>query len=234
MPLAAKYRRDRGYPHAILVDECHYFLDDETEGSMLDPDLESYILVTYQPSMLPEKIVERAEVLVATRITDAREVAAISRFKAPDCPDDWGEILANLKRTEAVLLPPTEEAEGKPVRFSVVPRLTMHVRHRNKYFDTRLHDEQAFVYTHNGGAVGKPVFSLHGLAESVRNQRADIISGHLYRHDFSHWIFAIFGDHDLAMSVEQLERSHAGAHDLSSFADQLADAIEERYRQGSE
>ncbi len=232
LPLAAKYRRDRGYPHSILIDECHYFLNSEIEGDMLDPELGSYILVTYQPSMLPAEVIEKAEVLIATRITEPKEVDAISGFRDQNLSDDWYDILANLKRTEAVLLPPTEEACGKPTRFSVVPRLTIHVRHRNKYFENRLHDDQAFVYTRHGTVVGEPVTALNELAESVNKQRADVINGHLARHDFSHWIFAIFGDHDLAMKVERLERVHVGGHDVSAFAEGLSQIIEQRYRQG--
>lgn len=232
LPLAAKYRRDRGYPHSILIDECHYFLNSEIEGDMLDPELGSYILVTYQPSMLPANVVEKAEVLMATRMTDKKEVDAISGFREQDSPEDWYDILANLQRTQAVLLPPTEEAQGRPIRFSVVPRLTMHVRHRNKYFENRLSDDQAFLYTRHGAVVGEPVSALYELAESVKKQESEVINDHLERHDFSHWIFAIFGDHDLAMKVERLERAHAGEDDVLPFAEGLAELIECRYRHG--
>lgn len=233
LPLAAKYRRKRGYPHAILIDECHYFINDEicTEGTMLDPELGSYILVTYRPSILPAKVIKSAEVLVATRITDSQEVDAISGGKDPESTDNWYEILANLETTAAVLLPPTEEADGRPQHFSVVPRLTMHVRHRHKYFENRLRSDQAFVYTKQGSPVGLPVFTLHDLAESVTTIDKDVVSGHLERHDFSHWILGVFDDRDLAMEIEGLEREHSGRPDLSDFAEQFSAAIEQRYKQ---
>lgn len=50
------------------------------------------------------------------------------------------------------------------------------------------------------------------------------------RHDFSHWIFAIFGDHDLAMKVERIERTHIGEINVSDFAETLSEEIEQRYR----
>jgi len=231
LPLAARYRRDRGHPHAVLIDECHYFLKGEIEGDMLDPELGSYILVSYRPSQLKPEIVDSAEVLMATRITSSAEVDAISRGRDPGSGDDWYEMLAGLETTEAVLLPPTEEACGAVRRFTVAPRLTVHVRHRSKYLENRLRPDQAFVYTRHGCAVGKPVLTLLELAQSVTQTAGDVVSGHLERRDFSHWIINVFNDHELAMETQTLERQYDGNRDPEGFAGKLSAFIEQRYRQ---
>ena len=234
LPIAAKYRRERGYPHAILIDECHYFLEDEIEEDMLDREFGSYILVTYRPSLLQAKVITGAEVLVATRSTDSREVEAISGGKEADSVDDWYAMLANLETTEAVLLPPTEEAEGRPRRFSVAPRLTRHVRHRHKYFENRLGSDQAFVYTRDGMPVGEPVHCLHSLIKSAIHMDDGIILGHLKRHDFSRWIESVFNDSELALSVRILEKKYETGGAASAFTAQMFETIQQKYHNTSE
>ena len=55
----------------------------------------------------------------------------------------WGKpadtaMLASLSVSEAVLLPPSDEARGEVVRFKVAARLTAHVRHDGTCLEVRL------------------------------------------------------------------------------------------------
>jgi hypothetical protein len=56
-----------GYPHQILLDECHYFLDQPRNEALLDLVMDSYTLVTHRPSHLTPNVLKSAQVLVATR-----------------------------------------------------------------------------------------------------------------------------------------------------------------------
>jgi hypothetical protein len=230
LPLVAQYRRRRGYPHRIFLDECHYFLNWPNVERVLDPELGSYTLVTYRPSQLPENLMRSMDILAATRLSERKEVDALRRLVGADASQgDWYEPLANLAITEAALLPPTEEARGELRRFHVAPRLTQHVRHRTKYYDVPVAAGNAFVFTDNGRPFGEPAATLRELAGSVQRLALNVIEGHVRRHDFSTWISNMFGDKALANTVRELESQHRANGTVETFRNELAAAIGGRY-----
>ena len=98
LPLVAKYRRRRGYPHRILLDECHYFLNRPDQEQLLDPELDSYTLVTYRPSQLAQNIIRSVDVIIVTRLTERAEVDSLHQLASADMAQrDWYEPLANLE-----------------------------------------------------------------------------------------------------------------------------------------
>lgn len=234
LPLVAGHRRERGFPHRILLDECHYFLDHSHGKHLLDSQLDSYTLVTYRPSLLPKSVLKLVDVVVVTRLAEQQEVDAL-RDILDDTEDasidsyDWYEQLANLGITEAALLPPTEEAEGNLRRFVVAPRLTTHVRHRTKYFDIPVPTESKFVFTDNGQAVGETAATLRELSSAAKRVAPNVLANHNQHHDFSRWITSLFCDHDLANDVRQLESKHKHNGNPGDFASLLSEIIERRY-----
>lgn len=229
LPFARHYRSSMGYPHSILLDECHYFLLDSPGENTLDHEANSYILVTYQPSKLPRNVLESLGTIVATRCTEKEEIDAIKSVASPGSPENWYGLLANLDISQAVLLPPTEEAKGHPRKFTIVPRLTSHVRHRTKYFERRLHHDQVFVYTDNGTALGEYATTLNELPESAKRVKENVIQEHLQRHDFSRWIMNVFDDHYLADEICQIETKHIQSKTPSLFCQELSTIIQKRY-----
>jgi hydroxymethylpyrimidine pyrophosphatase-like HAD family hydrolase len=234
LPLVADHRRERGFPHRILLDECHYFLAGSHDRQLLDSQLDSYTLVTYRPSQLPEAILKLVDVVVVTRLAERGEVDAL-RDLLDDRDDlsvdshDWYDQLANLAIAEAALLPPTEEAEGRLRRFVVAPRLTTHVRHRTKYFDTPVAAGREFVFTKRGRSVGESAATLRELASVAARVDASVLAGHCQHHDYSRWIASVFCDHDLANDIRQLESKHKHEAAAGNFAEELQELVERRY-----
>ncbi|NNK13670.1 MAG: hypothetical protein HKP52_05470, partial [Desulfofustis sp.] len=152
----------------------------------------------------------------------------------PSVKGDLYKLLGNLKTTEAALLPPTEEVKGEPYRFTVAPRLTLHVRHRTKYFEIPIDLEKAFIFTDNGTPTGECARTLRELAKSANNVDFTVITGHLQRHDFSNWISATFKDSDLANVVRKLESQHSKDVTVSMFSEKLSAEIEKIYNHSSE
>ncbi|MCA9075861.1 MAG: HAD hydrolase family protein [Planctomycetaceae bacterium] len=234
LPLVAEHRRERGFPHRILLDECHYFLANSEDQQLLDSKLDSYTLVTYRPSQLPGNVLKSVDVVAVTRLAESEEVDVLRDLlddSANSMTDshDWYEQLAGLSITEAALLPPTEEAEGQLRRFIVAPRLTTHVRHRTKYFNTPVAKDREFVFTDNGHAVGESAATLRELVASARQVAPHVLMHHNQHHDFSRWIAGQFCDHDLANDVRQLEIQHKSKGMVDDFATRLSEAIERRY-----
>ncbi len=235
LPLTAKYRRKKGYPHYILLDESHYFLGCLDCGGLLDTELGAYILVTYRPSQLPKELLQSFEAVIATRMVEKNEVDVVEQLAPPSSvKGDLHKLLGNLETTEAALLPPTEEVEGKPYRFTVAPRLTLHVRHRTKYFEIPIDLEQAFIFTDNGTPTGECARTLSELAASANSVDFAVITGHLQRHDFSNWISSTFKDSDLANVVRKLESQHCKDETVFTFSEKLSAEIEKMYNRSSE
>lgn len=234
MPLVANYRRDRGFPHRILLDECHYFLDGSHDESLIDPELDGYTLVTYRPSLLPNSVLKLIHIVAVTRLAEQEEVDALrnildgTELESLDT-HNWYERLAKLGITEAALLPPTQETEGSLRLFTVAPRLTAHVRHRTKYFDIPVPDERRFVFTDNGHAVGETAATLRELSSAAKRVSFEVLLNHNKNHDFSRWIASLFCDHDLANDVRQLESKYKFNGAAGDFADKLSATIEKRY-----
>jgi len=230
LPLAANYRRSRGYPHFILLDECHYFLDNSYTNGILDYETGAYLLVTYRPSQLPPDVRKSFEVVVSTRMVDKQEVDILMQVADADQDkSDWFSTLQNLETTEAAMLPPTEEAGGTIHRFTVAPRLTLHVRHRSKYFERPVAPSQAFVFTENGAQVGVQSLTLVELLAGIKTVPENVVLEHIQRHDFSQWVSMATGDHDFAASVYKIEAIHRDKLSVAVFFDKFSKEIYHRY-----
>ena len=164
LPMLASLRRTTGLPHRIVIDEAHYFLHEPNVKQLLDIELGAYTVVTYRPSDLHPDLRKGIDVVVVKRLTQPQEVRTLLTMVGNrNVEPEWTTTFGALATSEAVLLPGTEEAEGKLRRFRLLPRLTPHVRHKTKYFDIQLVGGQEFVFTDNG----KPHWASRSIVEAV-------------------------------------------------------------------
>lgn len=225
LPSLARLRGNGGLPHRVLVDEAHYFLRDLDADVRDDLTHGGYTLVTYRPADLGPEVMRHIGVVIATRHTDPREAAALAAW-APVDASALAETLATLSVSEAVLLPPAQEAGGGMVRFKVAPRMTPHVRHRHKYADLPVPRGSAFVFTFAPGAPAAA--SLAGLAAMIVQVPPRALDHHLRHRDFSRWLASVFGDDTLARKVDAVEAAYAGGR-AADAAGAIVAAIRERY-----
>ena len=229
LPMLASLRRSTGLPHRIVVDEAHYFLHDQRAKELLDLTLNAYTLVTYRVTDLDPGLRQGIEAIIANRVTDPQEVRALMAMTGSQSPvGEWQESLRSLKRNQAVLLPGTEEADGKMRTFVLAPRLTAHVRHKSKYLDVQLIAEQGFVFTQDSKPVGPPARNLKEFVSLLRICPPLAIEGHLHRGDFSRWIAEVFHDSTLAAIVRKTEQRYRRGRMLQVI-ECLATAIRDRY-----
>jgi hydroxymethylpyrimidine pyrophosphatase-like HAD family hydrolase len=227
LPMLAALRRDTGLPHRIGVDEAHYFLDSPDVEEMLDLDLGAYTLITYRPSDLHPNVRKAMEIVIATRTTDPEQVKAIQTMSG-NGSQDWTAALASLALGEGALLPGAQEAQGTLQRFSFLPRLTSHVRHRSKYLDVPMPGGHEFVFTADGRPVGSPARTLQEFVSSLGTVPAGVLDGHARRGDFSQWIAEVFHDHPLASDIRKVEQRYRHG-DIKDLRGELIKAIQERY-----
>lgn len=229
LPLLVALRRNTGLPHKILLDEAHYFLSGEDVTQLIDPELAGYIFVTYRVSTLPARVRQTEDaVVMVTRETDPEETKTLLAMCRPQpCLAASPAVFRDLATTEAALLPGAEEAHGRVRRFQLAPRLTAHVRHRSKYLDMPVLEAHAFVFTGNGrpGARARTLKEFTGLLAALP---ADLLAGHLRRHDFSSWIEGVFRDRPLASYLRDVEK-RIESDDAREVTEAIAQAIRARY-----
>jgi hydroxymethylpyrimidine pyrophosphatase-like HAD family hydrolase len=230
LPTLAAIRRTTGLPHRIVVDEAHYFLHEPNIGDLLDLNLGAYTLVTYRLSDLHPDVRRALEVLVVKRITDSQEIQTLAEMvRDRRVKSEWRDTIESLTMSQAALLPATSEAQGRLRRFELLPRMTPHVRHKAKYLDVQLVEEQAFVFTSESGKrVGQPARSLKDFSSLLRACPADALGGHARRGDFSRWMAEVFHDRILASDLRKIEQRYRLGHERN-LADALTHAIHDRY-----
>ncbi len=228
LPAINKIRRDTGLPHRIVLDEAHYFLHDSDAPRLLDLDTNGYTVVTYWASRLPRALLAATEVMIVTRESSTTEVEALRQW-CSTCtgvdPARWS-ILAHLKTAQAVALPITEEAGGDLRLFTLGPRLTPHVRHREKYVDVPVSEAHAFVFGATDHRASRRVRTLRELVDVL--DHTPNLDAYLDRNDFSRWIRDVFGDHALADELRALEDRHRATPATETIAD-IASRVRARY-----
>lgn len=228
LPALALVRRRAGVPHRIVVDEAHYFLGGPRATDLLDLELGGYVLATYQTALLDPTVVHAADTIIVTLATDPREVqtlAAASGLAGPDA--EWAPTLGRLDLGDAVVLPGRSTPGRALQRFTLVPRLTPHVRHREKYLDVPVPARRAFVF--DASSIAAPAArTLREFVDVITSVPPEALDGHLRRRDFSRWIGDVFGDHRLASRVRDLEGQYlvGWAPDINEA---LTRAVRERY-----
>jgi hypothetical protein len=212
------------------VDEAHYFLHDADVLTLLDLELGAYTLVTYRASRLHAEILSANQAIVVTRESDPDEVAALVAL-CGSCAGpvaEWTQLLGTLAVGEAVVLPITDEAQGKGRRIRLVPRLTPHVRHLAKYVDVPVAHRRAFVFARNGAQEGPRARTLREFVAIVERAPLQALEGHLRRGDFSRWVADVFGDYPLARELEEMERKYRTGN-FTDIPAGLGRAVRARY-----
>ena len=229
LPMLASLRRTTGLPHRIVVDEAHYFLHEPNVRELVDFDLGAYTFVTYRLSDLHCDLRRAIEGIIVKRTTDLREVRTLLAMAGSmNAESEWASILAGLAVDEAVLLPGIEEAGGKLRRFQLSPRTTMHVRHKAKYVDLQLIEEQGFQFTDNGKLITAPARTLNEFVALLETLPVSVLDGHARRGDFSQWVGEVFHDHVLASDMRKVEQRYRLGHTRDIYS-ALAESIRERY-----
>ena len=226
----ALLRRKTGLPHRILIDEAHYYLNSPESVKLLDLDRNGYTVVTYRASLLPRGLTDSVEVVIVTCQTDPAEIAKLAEIcdRCPSADGEQWELVQRLKIGQAVALPIAEETGGVPRMFMIGPRITPHVRHREKYVDVPVSDERAFVFAPLDGGPYERVQTLRQLVDQLESLPPARLEPYVLRGDFSRWIGDIFGDHALAEELHRLEHRHR-VHRSEETLPEMASAIRARY-----
>ncbi|MCC6195386.1 MAG: HAD hydrolase family protein [Burkholderiales bacterium] len=223
LQLVNRARQQTGLPHRVLIDEAHYFLGRLDDPELFDRDLGGYVLVSYRVADLSADVLAATDAVIVTKVADRRQALALRELAAPvGTTADWLHALASLAIDEALILPRIQEAPDRLMRFRIAPRMTVHVRHRQKYCDVPVRPGSEFVFTRRGVPTGQRAHTLASLASFLPDLPDEVLRGHLARGDFHRWAERVFGDFDLGDAfrrAEGLEPAQAGAAMVRAILD---------------
>src|SRR5690606_30472267 len=216
-------RRERGYPHWIVVEEADQLLPEEGLSAGQAEAPIAHCLVTHRPAVLPETVLARMDVVIA--MPGAERLARI-----PANGMDDGDGLDRpfiLQQGEALLA----TADGV-LKFEVGPRMVSHVRHRQKYLHAQVPPNFRFYF---GTADGNRA-SAGNVAEfrdEIRNASSHVLRDHLEAGDFSRWVLEVIADDELGARLRGIERWFHNDPDADVEAARTAviAAIRDRYVQ---
>ncbi len=224
----AVVRRRTGLPHRILIDEAHYYLHNDADVARLDFEHGGYTVVTYCASRLPASLLDSTEVAIVTCESNPIEIDTLFNRCvgcAPGQRSAW-DALSRLTVGHAIALPMTEESGGVLRQFSAAPRMTPHVRHRQKYVDVPVGEHHAFIF--GNGTHRRVVETLRRFVEELETRPGLELVAYARRGDFSRWIDGVFGDRALARELTRYEAKYASGVEGPWLAD-IAAAIRARY-----
>jgi hydroxymethylpyrimidine pyrophosphatase-like HAD family hydrolase len=229
LPALNVLRRRTGLPHRILLDEAHYYLHDTDAPQLLDFERNGYTVVTYCASRLPQALLAGTEVMIVTCESNPAEMEAL-RARCRGCADidasRWA-VLGHLKVGQAVALPITEETGGELRLFTIAPRITPHVRHREKYVDVPVSWHRGFVFSANG-QPGHRIRTLRQFVSELEHTPLAQLGEYIKRGDFSRWIGDVFGDRALAAELRALEERYRSGSRGETLPE-MAGAVRSRY-----
>jgi soluble P-type ATPase len=224
------HRQQQGIPHRIFLDEAHYFVDHIDLRAAHNGEPAAYTLVTYRLEDLDPDIWAANPVLISTRLSTPGEVAVLAGQAGLSGPiEQYARTLDELHVGEALLLRGMDQEDAQPIRCRLAPRLTNHVRHRDKYVDIPVAASHAFIFTHDGIPTGDQARTLGEMAALLTRVPASVLAGHLRRRDLSNWIGDVFGDRVLAAQI-RAEEARLSPDRLVNVAGALAYLINERYQ----
>jgi hydroxymethylpyrimidine pyrophosphatase-like HAD family hydrolase len=230
LPALNELRRRTGLPHRIVLDEAHYFLHGANATDLLDLARNGYTVVTYCASGLPKALLAATEVMIATCQSDPVEIETLKRCCSRCVQVDaarWAG-LRSLRIGQAVALPVTDEAAGDLRPFSMAPRLTPHVRHREKYVDMPVTEARAFVFAADSHGQIRRARTLRQFVNTLESVPSRSFDGYLKRGDFSRWVQQVFGDGALASQLRLVEARYREAGRAGAVSEVVA-AIRSRY-----
>jgi hypothetical protein len=224
LPRLQELRASTGRPHWLVVDEAHHVLPASWDPArlVLPQDFGGTILITLNPSRLATPVLATVDTVIAVGpqpdATLADFARATDRPRPAGGPDtlNSGQVLVWLR-----------DGGEAPFRVSVAPPDAERRRHRRKYAQGELIEEENFYFRGPEGKLNLRAQNLLVFMQIAQGVDAETWLYHLRRGDYSQWFRTCIKDESLAEEAAAVEREPNVSADDSR--QRIFAAIEERY-----
>jgi hypothetical protein len=161
--------------------------------------------VAHEPSWLRPSVLGRIDIFILARTTAPKELSFLRTMLTAAVAGSQQAIgvLPDLPFGEFVLVQ-RGTATGA-LTFAPSFRRTPHVRHLRKYADSRVPDDQGFLFRGPNGHIVAAANSLTAFHAAVAAAPHAVLAHHASRGDFSRWVVDVFFDRTLGHQIRKLE-----------------------------
>jgi energy-coupling factor transporter ATP-binding protein EcfA2 len=223
LPRLLELRARSGRPHWIILDEAHHLLPASWRPapSFVPQRLHNVLMVTLDAGMVAPAVLRPVTSLLLLGDNPAEEVEALSRAVGERPP-----VLPPLRlgKEEAVLWDRALPAAFQ--RFTVEPPRERHRRHRRKYAEGALIEEEQFVFRGPEAKLNLAAENLRTFVKIAEGVDEDTWLHHLRRGEYSRWFREAIKDEQLAEQAAAVEHENVTAEESRR---RIRAAIQERY-----
>ncbi len=213
-----------GHPHWLILDEAHHLFPPEWDTTILQrtKDLFSTLFITAHIPHVSKQILAIIDVVIGVG-TDApstlRDFAQTAGQNVPETVPsalEKGEALVWFRRTEQA-----------PVRIKPAQSKQEHRRHRRKYAEGDLGEDNSFYFRGPQGKLKLRAQNLALFAQIAQGVDDETWLFHLHKGDYSRWFREVIKDPDLAAEAEKVEKDEKLS--ASESRARIVKAIDQRY-----
>jgi hypothetical protein len=222
LPRLQEMRAKTGRPHWMIVDEAHHMLSPSwAQASEQIPEvLKSTIFITVHPDKLARPVLDAVGVVVAVGSNPGEVLDSFARAVNSDSPGWHGD----LEKGEALIW--RQHNGGKPLRILAEPSTVEKRRHKRKYMQGALSDEEAFYFRGPEEKLNLKAPNLSTFMQLADGVDDETWKWHLRRGDYAKWFECCIKDPDLAKAAERIAAQDG---DAAGTRDEVRREIEERY-----
>jgi hydroxymethylpyrimidine pyrophosphatase-like HAD family hydrolase len=217
-------RARTGRPHWIFMDEAHHLLPAvrETRHDVPVDELTNTMLVTLEPDHLPESVLAGIDILIAVGKQPDKTIKTFCHACNEECPPVEPE---GLEKGEAIFW--SRKLKQAPIKFSVAPCETEHVRHSRKYASADLTPDRSFYFRGPAGKLNLRAQNLMTFVQLLQGVDDETWLHHLRQGEYSQWFRENIKSEELADAAAAIEEDESLNAEESRR--KIKEQIEERY-----
>ncbi len=231
-------RENRGKPHWFLIDEIHYFCqnDDSPFTNLLLSAMKGggFALVSYKPSEISTAVHHKIRHLMLTRIDHEVEIEVLR--KTTTCPNVQKlglDQLISLTEKQVYFISKQKKIESGAfqgvIEYDYTRRKVPHIRHLHKYLRAPLPLNKQFHFDlHQMNGLKLSATSIYDFLKVVPRVTTDALKFHLERGDFEAWFREVLHDEELVKRVRKISKRNIPRENIKHA---LTEAVGSRYRE---
>ena len=223
LPRLLELRNRTARPHWIILDEAHHLLPASWRPvpSLVPQRLHNVLMVTLEVNLLAPAILRPVSTMLLLGQEAGAQLEELSRALGERPPS----------------LPPLALEKGQAAswnrsvplvfqRFEVEPPRERHRRHRRKYAEGELIEEEHFVFRGPEGKLSLAAENLRSFLKIAEGVDEDTWLHHLRQGEYSRWFREAIKDEQLAEEAAGVERDGPTAQESRA---RIREAIQRRY-----